>query len=877
MRNRKALQRTLVQAIEVLEDRRMLAASYAPMVGSPYEAYSASTGSQFDADIDYQGGRGVITWTDMNAPGGSGADVMARLIDDSGSFAGPAFRVNTAIANDQVVSKVGVAADGSFVIGWWDNSDTAIKFQRYDTYGAAAGSVITFSNTDLVNMGDIAVAADGSFIVAYERWMLGLDVQAAFQRFDANGVTVGGITEANTTLVGNQQNPSVAINSAGGFVITWSGQGLADLLGGVFMQRYDASANPIGGETLVNTTTTGSQAEPRIVALSDDSMVVTWIGEGAGDSEGIFFQRFDSTGVVLGGETLVNVATIGSQRYPVISANADDRFAIGWNDLNSGQTVVRLFNADGSGYSEELRSAAGAVNQPVTVGITDASHASITYSDGSHVFLASFQPGLLIRGTAGDDEITLEDDSGGLSVTVNGATTNHSDVSNGVTITGSDGNDTITIMSLPAGLGGVTVNGDDGADSIVGSAGADEVFGGEGDDTMDGGLGSDTLLGEIGEDLLRGGTGDDSLSGGKGVDTIDGGLGADVISGGDGIDTATYESRTLAVSVRLDGVANDGVHGEGDNVDESSEILVGGSGNDTLDGTDALVSMTLRGNGGADLLTGGAFNDSLDGGAGIDTLDGGLGADHLRGGGNSDTVTYASRSASVSVLLNSSDDDGEANEDDNVQSDIEIVVGGSGNDTLAASGSGHSLFGGAGDDSLVGAAGNDSLVGGAGMDFLRGNSGNDMLVGDAERDRLIGGVGSDTMEGGEGPDLLYGQSGNDSIFGGVGRDQVWGGEGDDRVKGEHHDDTVYGEVGNDRIYGDHGNDLIDGGENDNYLQGGVGNDLLFGGTGYDKLFGELGNDTINGGSGHDRIDGGEGSDSSILDLLDKLFGMETRL
>ena len=45
--------------------------------------------------------------------------------------------------------------------------------------------------------------------------------------------------------------------------------------------------------------------------------------------------------------------------------------------------------------------------------------------------------------------------------------------------------------------------------------------------------------------------------------------------GAGGIDTVTYANSTPSVFVSLDGVANDGAGGEGDNVDPTVENLVG--------------------------------------------------------------------------------------------------------------------------------------------------------------------------------------------------------------------------------------------------------------------------------------------------------------
>jgi hypothetical protein len=62
---------------------------------------------------------------------------------------------------------------------------------------------------------------------------------------------------------------------------------------------------------------------------------------------------------------------------------------------------------------------------------------------------------------------------------------------------------------------------------------------------------------------------------------------------------------------------------------------------------------------------------------------------------------------------------------------------------------------------LTGSYLDEILIGGSGNDTLNGNAGNDIL---------LGGLGNDTLNGGEGNDLLIGGAGNDTLNGGNGND-----------------------------------------------------------------------------------------------------------
>lgn len=132
--------------------------------------------------------------------------------------------------------------------------------------------------------------------------------------------------------------------------------------------------------------------------------------------------------------------------------------------------------------------------------------------------------------------------------------------------------------------------------------------------------GDDVIVGTEGNDALFGGGGNDTLDGRGGDDQLDGGAGADVLHGGGGVDAVVYATSD-PVKVSLDGLANDGVAGEGDLVADDVESIFSGAGDDTL--------------------VGGAGDELLDGGAGDDRIDGGDGEDQLYGGPGEDQITAA--------------------------------------------------------------------------------------------------------------------------------------------------------------------------------------------------------------------------------------------
>lgn len=95
------------------------------------------------------------------------------------------------------------------------------------------------------------------------------------------------------------------------------------------------------------------------------------------------------------------------------------------------------------------------------------------------------------------------------------------------------------------------------------------------------------------------------------------------------------------------------------------------------------------------------------------------------------------------------------------------VLGQAGNDVLTVDESNGPLpvlmlIGGDGDDLLAAGSGNDTLRGDAGNDTLAGGAGNDLLLGGADADHLLGGDGDDVALMGAGDDIFTWYPGDDS-------------------------------------------------------------------------------------------------------------------
>ena len=192
------------------------------------------------------------------------------------------------------------------------------------------------------------------------------------------------------------------------------------------------------------------------------------------------------------------------------------------------------------------------------------------------------------------------------------------------------------------------------------------------------------------------------------------------------LDMTVIGSGTVAYTFSLGG-GNDvfdgtaGSHGTGGSAFTGPLVVYGGPGDDTLVG--GAGDDTLYGDVGNDTLTAGAGADALYGGPGNDTLNAGAVAATVTGrifsGGDKlpstttaeiDTVSYALRTHAVQVTADGATASGEqvtaaiGDEGDLINADVELVIGGSGDDFYVAPAAAFSALpvfnGGAGHDTL---------------------------------------------------------------------------------------------------------------------------------------------------------------------------------
>ncbi|MEM8932266.1 MAG: hypothetical protein AAGE94_13880, partial [Acidobacteriota bacterium] len=231
---------------------RRFAAGGSP-VAAQFQVNTFTSGEQttasvaMDADGDF-----VVAWRSAaSADTDTSADsVHGQRFASNGAAAGDQFQINTYTTSVQTAPAVGMDADGDFVVVWMSDGSDGTDSSGYSVQG---------------------------------------------QRFASNGSTQGSQIQINTFTSSLQFNPSVGVDADGDFVVVWNSFGSAgtDTSGSSIQgQRYTADGSPIASELQVNSYTTGFQDDPIVAVDSDGDFVVAWTSAGSNgtDSSGYSIQ-----------------------------------------------------------------------------------------------------------------------------------------------------------------------------------------------------------------------------------------------------------------------------------------------------------------------------------------------------------------------------------------------------------------------------------------------------------------------------------------------------------------------------------------------------------------------------------------------------------
>ncbi len=305
-----------------------------------------------DANGDF-----VVAWSNQTQPGPNYLyDVDARVYNAAGQA--QTGEIVVAQTTGGTNPSVAMDANGDFVVSWQVlNASTGlylygISAQRYNLAGAPQGGTIVLNsgatNATAGEAPKVAMDTAGDFAITYQ----GYDANSHgifAERFNSSGVSQGsGIFPVNTVTTGNQGAPTIAMDSAGDFVIAWEDGGQAQPAG-IYAQRYNSSGVVQGGNTAISTVASGSTspANPSVAMEPTGQYAIAWqfnqTASGVGNGfQGVETQRFSATGTALTSVIQLNTPENYNQGNASVAIDSEGDFVVAWESYGQGGTMATI-------------------------------------------------------------------------------------------------------------------------------------------------------------------------------------------------------------------------------------------------------------------------------------------------------------------------------------------------------------------------------------------------------------------------------------------------------------------------------------------------------------------------------------------------------
>ncbi len=302
----------------------------------------AADNTQYGTSIISDGeGGAIITWSDGRS--GVDYDIYASRIDSTGMDQWTSYGVVVCQASDDQY-RPKITTDGSHgaIIVWEDTryGSTDIFIQKIDQYGNYAwnlnGNVVTNSSDEQI-FPDIVSDMNGGAVVTWMDKWAGVYYDIRARRFLSDGTTIWG-SGAGWMVCGadgDQQNPVLVSDGAGGAIITWIDRRSED------DQIYAQHMDYMGGVNwAVNgiqvCAVTSDKSHPEIVSDGYNGAIILWSDLRYQNNGEIFGQRITSDGIAKWQQDGLNLTDYPAEQGQVKAvATGEGGIIAAWWDLRT--------------------------------------------------------------------------------------------------------------------------------------------------------------------------------------------------------------------------------------------------------------------------------------------------------------------------------------------------------------------------------------------------------------------------------------------------------------------------------------------------------------------------------------------------------------
>jgi len=309
-------------------------------------------------------GYAVVCWSDKR---NSNEDVYVQIVNNVGYSVKANLKANDdAGSTSQRAPDVAINKIGQFVIVWQDsrNGNSDIYAQRFAANGTACGAnfkVNDDATTQSQNEPVVAMDSVGNFVVCWTDKRGGSSSFLIFaQRYDASGAAIGANFQVAPPHGVFQVTPAMDMNAAGDFVIVWM-ESMTAAVTDIFAATFNSDGSMRSAVFEVSThPDQATWAESPSVAIKNDrEFMICWHYAISGGHKNVYGRayRFDAT--AFGDPFVVNQTGGTDENYhpAVMPVSRLDYYHVVWNSTAEGTSDIygRFFNFNGTAKTNGIR------------------------------------------------------------------------------------------------------------------------------------------------------------------------------------------------------------------------------------------------------------------------------------------------------------------------------------------------------------------------------------------------------------------------------------------------------------------------------------------------------------------------------------------
>ncbi len=323
--------------------------NYSP-AGDEFQVNSIITGNQTEPAVAIDAAAGfIVTWRGPGIADPNREDIFARWFDPNGSPVTDDIQINNDTPGRHICPRVAINHIGVSIIVWEsvdypEEGDRTICGRLFDRIGMEFGDEFIISGEmSPCRYPDVAMDPNGNFVVV---WMVDKSSNSIMAGlFSADGSAKKEPFKVNTITFNSVTKPSIAIDETGCFIVTWDGDPNLASMDDIHARIFDPNGTALSEQFIVNTTIEQAQQNPRVAMNGPGEFVIVWDSrtDPNVNERDIFGQRFDSFGEPIGNEFQLNTTIEADQRYPAVAIGSDGRFVTVWQSDEQDGSCFGVF------------------------------------------------------------------------------------------------------------------------------------------------------------------------------------------------------------------------------------------------------------------------------------------------------------------------------------------------------------------------------------------------------------------------------------------------------------------------------------------------------------------------------------------------------